>query len=141
MSDVLISARNQLTGVVKSVEHGSVMTKITVDTVGQLLTSIIVNESSDELDIKEGDSVTVIIKATSVMILKDEATRISGRNKIPVTVKAIDKGGVVSKVTLDFAGNQLAAIIVNDSVDDLDISVGEQVYAIIKATSVMVMKD
>lgn len=101
-----------------------------MDASGCLLTSVIINDSATDLDVHEGDPVTVLIKNTSVVILKDEATCISGRNKVPVTVKKIEKGAVVSKISLDFSGNELQSIIVNDSVDDLHLTIGERVYAL-----------
>lgn len=67
-----ISARNQLGGVVARVEHGAVMTTVTVRLGdGQEIVAAITKESADSLDLAEGDGVTAIIKATEVMIGKE----------------------------------------------------------------------
>ena len=63
-----ISARNQLPGTVKSVTLGAVMAEVTLDISGQEVVSAITRSSAERLGLKEGDSVTAIIKATEVMI-------------------------------------------------------------------------
>ena len=64
-----ISARNQFEGTVISIEEGQVNAKIVVDTGGQKLTSIISVEALRDLELKEGSTVTAIIKASSVLLM------------------------------------------------------------------------
>jgi len=66
--------------------------------------------------------------------------KISGRNKLQATIKEIVKGGVVSKIVMDYKGDELVAVITNDSVDDLELKVGDNVTALVKATEMMVLK-
>ena len=63
-----LSARNQLKGTVKGVKSGAVMAEITVDVAPGQITAAITDSSRDRLRLKEGDEVSVIIKATEVMI-------------------------------------------------------------------------
>jgi molybdopterin-binding protein len=63
-----LSARNQLKGTVKAVKSGAVMAEITVDVKPGSVTAAITDSSRDRLSLKEGDEVSVIIKATEVMI-------------------------------------------------------------------------
>jgi molybdopterin-binding protein len=65
-----ISARNQIRGKVTSVKLGSVMAEIQVDIEPGALAAAITRTSAENLALKEGDAVTVIIKATEVMIGK-----------------------------------------------------------------------
>jgi molybdopterin-binding protein len=65
-----ISARNQLKGRVKEVVLGNVMAEVVVDVGGQDVTSAITRRSAEALGLKAGDTVTVIIKATEVIIGK-----------------------------------------------------------------------
>jgi molybdate transport system regulatory protein len=65
-----ISARNQLTGRVKEVVLGTVMAEVLVDVGGQEVAAAITRRSAESLGLKTGDTVTVIIKATEVMIGK-----------------------------------------------------------------------
>jgi molybdopterin-binding protein len=64
-----ISARNQLMGSVTKVTKGATTSHVLVDIGnGQTLTSSITNESVDDLGIKAGGKVTVVVKASDVMI-------------------------------------------------------------------------
>jgi molybdopterin-binding protein len=63
-----ISARNQLKGTVRSVKLGTIMSEVTVDVGGQEIVAAITRGSAEGLGLQEGSEVTVIIKATEVMI-------------------------------------------------------------------------
>ncbi|MFZ0966418.1 MAG: TOBE domain-containing protein [Candidatus Bathyarchaeia archaeon] len=66
-----ISARNRLKGKVIAVEKEAVTAKVKVEvTVPTVVTALISREATEELDIKVGDEVKAVIKATEVMIAK-----------------------------------------------------------------------
>jgi molybdopterin-binding protein len=65
---VKLSARNQLTGTVRSVELGAVMAEVVIDVDGQQIVSAITRASAERLALAEGRPVTVFIKATEVML-------------------------------------------------------------------------
>jgi molybdopterin-binding protein len=67
---VEISARNQIRGRVTSVSLGAVMAEVEVDVSAATVASAITASSVARLGIKVGDEVTVIIKATEVMLGK-----------------------------------------------------------------------
>jgi molybdate transport system regulatory protein len=64
-----LSARNQLSGTVASVEVGSVMTVVKVDIGGgQQITSSITKDAAQDLGLAVGSPVTVVVKSTEVML-------------------------------------------------------------------------
>ena len=65
-----LSTRNQITGQVTEVKLGGIMAEITVDIGGQELVAAITRESAENLELAAGDTVTVLIKATEVMLGK-----------------------------------------------------------------------
>jgi molybdopterin-binding protein len=65
---VELSARNQLRGTVRSVEHGAIMSEVVMDLGGQEVVAAITRGSAQRLGLREGAEVTAIIKATDVMI-------------------------------------------------------------------------
>ncbi len=68
-----ISARNRLMGIVKSVEKGDIVAKVKVEvTAPANITALISSEAVEDLDIKKGDKVEAVIKATEIMIAKEE---------------------------------------------------------------------
>ncbi len=63
-----VSARNQLEGTITSLQLGTVMCEVVVDVGGQEVTAAITRGSAERLGLREGGQVTVLIKATDVMI-------------------------------------------------------------------------
>jgi molybdate transport system regulatory protein len=67
-----ISARNQLPGTVTSLDVGAVTTTVKVELRGgDVVTSSITKEASEELGLAVGSSVTVIVKASDVILSTD----------------------------------------------------------------------
>jgi molybdate transport system regulatory protein len=68
--------------------------------------------------------------------------KISARNTLRGTVRRIEQGAVNSEITLEIApAIMVTSIITNDSVKELGLKVGQQAYAVIKASSVMIGVD
>ncbi len=67
--------------------------------------------------------------------------KISARNALPGTVKAITKGATTAHVTIDVNGSIVTAAITNEFVEELGLKVGDKVHAIVKASDVMVAVD
>ncbi|MBV8636546.1 MAG: TOBE domain-containing protein [Candidatus Eremiobacteraeota bacterium] len=65
-----LSARNQFSGVVTNTMLGTVMAEVTVKVEASEVVAAITRSSAEGLALKPGDKVTVIIKATEVMIAK-----------------------------------------------------------------------
>ena len=66
-----ISARNQIEGKVVSVTLGDIMAHIVVRIGKSQIESVITRLSAEELALKKGDRVKVVIKSTEVMLQKD----------------------------------------------------------------------
>jgi molybdopterin-binding protein len=67
---VKLSTRNQLRGEVTGVKLGGIMAEVVVDIGGQTIVAAITRESAEHLELAEGDDVTVLVKATEVMLGK-----------------------------------------------------------------------
>ncbi|HEX4593036.1 MAG TPA: TOBE domain-containing protein [Bryobacteraceae bacterium] len=66
-----LSARNQLPGIIQDVQIGDIMAHVVVKVGDNLIESIITRNSAEQLQLKNGDSVKVVVKSTEVMIQKD----------------------------------------------------------------------
>ena len=67
-----ISARNILKGKVQGIVNGPVSTEVTVRlSGGEEIVSVITRASAQNLELKEGMEVFVVIKASNVMIATD----------------------------------------------------------------------
>jgi molybdopterin-binding protein len=63
-----LSARNQLRGRVLRITKGTVMAEVVVDVAGNEIVAAVTRASVERLGIDEGSDVTVVIKATEVML-------------------------------------------------------------------------
>lgn len=66
--------------------------------------------------------------------------KISGRNKLKGRVVEVKKDDVMAQVAIDIDPGRLTAVITADSANELALAPGDTVTALVKATSVMVMK-
>ena len=67
-----ISARNKIKGIVKEIKKGEVAALVRIEgSTPATITAVITKEAVEELDIKVGEEVTAVIKATEVMVSKE----------------------------------------------------------------------
>jgi len=64
----------------------------------------------------------------------------SARNKLPGTVKDVKVGAVMAIVKVQVGENIIESAITKDAVEDLKLKAGDNVTAVVKSTSVMIMK-
>ena len=65
-------AKNQLTGTVKEIKRGTVMSQVNLEIpASSSMSSVLTLESLDDLEINEGDQVKVVVKAVNVLLIKE----------------------------------------------------------------------
>ena len=68
--------------------------------------------------------------------------KLSARNVIKGRVTSVVKGATTANVKIDLGGGAIVtASITNEAVEELKLATGDQAYAVIKASDVMVAKD
>ena len=67
--------------------------------------------------------------------------KLSARNKLPGVIERIEVDGLTAKVVMRVGDNCIVAVITRESVDDMELRVGDTVTAVIKSTSVMLAKE
>ncbi|MDX9917758.1 MAG: TOBE domain-containing protein [Gudongella sp.] len=66
--------------------------------------------------------------------------QLSARNQLKGTIKSLKKGPVSTEVVIDIGGVEVVSSITTGSAESLDLKVGDEAFAVIKASSVMVAK-
>jgi molybdopterin-binding protein len=70
------------------------------------------------------------------------AVKLSARNVLKGKVKSVNHGAVNSEVVIELTGGEeVVSVITKASAENLGLADGKEVYAVIKATSVMVAID
>lgn len=67
--------------------------------------------------------------------------KISARNKIKGKIIDIERSDFLAKIKIELTdGQQISSVITIESVDELNLKVGDDAHAIIKSTEVMIGK-
>lgn len=67
--------------------------------------------------------------------------RLSARNQLRGTVTSVNKGASIANVEIDVQGQRLIASITVEAVEELGLSQGSTVTAVIKASDVIVAAE
>lgn len=133
------SARNELTGKITNIITGAVMSEVKITVSPEVtISATVTKEGFESLGAKLNDNVTAIIKASSIIITKD-AVKTTARNILKGKVVEVVKGAINSEVKLSLGNSVISAIVTNDAIEDLSIKTSEDAYAIIKASSVILI--
>lgn len=85
------------------------------------------------------ESLTEVLSSRERLEVK--RLKISARNRLKGKVTAVQKDGITAKVKVEVTVPAVVtALISTEAVEDLNIKVGDQVEAVIKATEVMIAK-
>ncbi len=75
-----------------------------------------------------------------VSIGKNLNKGISIKNRFKSIIQTIQKGDLLSELTLNFKGHSIVVIITTDSCERLGLTVGEEVEALVKTNDLMLMQ-
>ena len=65
----------------------------------------------------------------------------SARNRLPGVVTAVRVDGLMAQIDLKVGDNHIVALISAEAAQELGLKVGDRASAMVKATSVMVVRD
>jgi len=133
-----ISTQNQLKGVIVAITEGMVNSEVDIELDnGMFIAAVITNSAVESLGLERDAEAYAFMKSSNVMIGIGDF-QVSARNVLPGKISAIKDGIVNSQVELDLGGGvKLTSVITKSSVDHLELAVGKEVSAIIKASSVV----
>ncbi|MGW2525048.1 TOBE domain-containing protein [Streptomyces sp. NPDC001617] len=132
-----LSIRNQIPGTVTAVTPGEVMATVKVRlTGGQDITAAITLESAEELGLADGTAVRALVKSTEVSLATAPVEGLSIRNQLPGTVTDVSTGGAMASVKVAVQGGELTSAITRDAAQDLGLTSGTPVVALIKSTEI-----
>ena len=134
---MLTSARNQFRGKVIGIKAGAVNDEVAIKLPGGTeLTAVITCTSTKNLGLAPSKDVIALIKAPWVILATNlEGIKLSARNQLKGTVTEVKPGAVNTEVIVKLAGGEeLAAIITNESSETLQLAAGKPVTAIVKAS-------
>lgn len=101
--------------------------------------AIVTNGSVASLELKVGNAVTALIKASSILVMTDSTgIALSSRNVLAGKVSKVSNGQVSSEIGITLpSGITVFATITHNAVNDLSIKEGVVASAVFKASSVI----
>ncbi|OIR17867.1 DNA-binding transcriptional regulator ModE [mine drainage metagenome] len=130
---------NRLKGQIVAIDSNSHLSLVDVAVGDDVFTATLLETPETADYLKIGSKVTLLFKETEVALAKNLSGLISLRNRIVVTIRSIERGDILSAVRLDYVGNALTSVITARAVDRLQLAVGDQVEALIKANEIALM--
>lgn len=67
--------------------------------------------------------------------------KVSGRNRLPGIVTEVQIDGLLAQIGLRVGDNHIVALISAEAARELDLKIGDEATALVKATSVMVVRE
>ncbi|HEY0907682.1 MAG TPA: TOBE domain-containing protein [Methylophilus sp.] len=128
---------NTLSGQVTHIESHGQLSLVDIAVSGGSLTATLLEAPGHAAYLQQGARVTVMFKATEVALAKHLSGQLSLRNRLPAIVTAIERGQLLTAVSLDYHGASLQSVITTRAVDALALHIGDAVEALIKANEVM----
>ena len=87
---------------------------------------------------REGDTLSVSIRASDIIVAVEEPTRISARNILKGRIQGIHRVGDYVLLYAD-VGTTLTVEITPDAVSELELEQGQEVFLVIKSSSILVL--
>ena len=131
---------NKLSGVITQIQHSGAIILVDVDVDGHGFSALLIESVNQPDWLLTGNAVDLVFKETEVSLAKDLSGMISMRNRMKCRVIDLDRGGLLSKVTMQFQNYQVVSAITSRSVDSLQIKIGDEVEALVKSNEVSLMK-
>lgn len=131
---------NRLKGKIIVIDHNSHMSLVDVAVGGDVFTATLLETPGSANYLKVGNPVTLLFKETEVSLAKQLSGLITLRNRVFATVKAIERGYIMSAVMLDYHGIPLTSIVTTRGAERLQLTVGDEVEALIKANEIALME-
>ncbi len=122
---------------VSSIKSCDTLNIVTFECSSQTLTMMSLDLSKD---IKVDAKVSLVIKASHVGIAKEFSGEVSCSNQLKCTIESVENGELLSSLKLRFSDITIESIITLDSSKRMNLKVGDEVLAFVKASELSIGK-
>ncbi len=128
---------NQLKGNIETITVSGSLSLVKVRVGAVVLSSIVIDTPKTASYLRQGASVSALFKATEVVIATDAGAPVSLQNKIAGTVVSINRGRLLSEITLATEVGEITSIITTNEADALNLQPSSKAVAMIKTNEIM----
>lgn len=131
---------NILTGIITQIQQSGAILLVDVDVDGQNFSALLIESAARPEWLEKSNTIDLVFKETEVSLAKDLSGLISLRNRMQCQVLQVERGELLSKITMQFQKHTITSAITTRAVDSLQIVVGDLVEAMVKSNEVSLMK-
>lgn len=131
---------NKLPATIKAIQQSGTILLVDAEAEGQGFSALLIESILQPEWLEVGKAVDLVFKETEVSLAKNLQGQISTRNRMKCTVQKINKGELLSMITLQFNACTIVSAITTRSVNNLQLEIGNEVDALVKANEVSLMK-
>ena len=131
---------NKLSGIISKIQQSGAILLVDVDVDGHGLSAMLIESATQPEWLVAEKTVDIVFKETEVSLAKNLSGQISMRNRMKCIVQQIERGELLSKISLKFQEYLITSAITTRSVDSLQLAIGDEVEALVKANEVSLMK-
>jgi len=127
---------NKIKGKIVDIKSSGSVSLVKINANNHVISSILLKNDSDSF-IKMEAQVTVLFKETEVIIATRKVADISLQNKFPGPIINLEKGAILSTLTVQTEIGNIVSMITTNAVDQLNLSLNDTVTAMIKSNEIM----
>ena len=131
---------NILPGKISRIQQSGAIILVDIDVNGHGFSAMLIESASQPEWLLEGNTIDLVFKETEVSLAKNLSGMISMRNRMKCTVKHIERGDLLSKIRLQVQEQFITSAITTRSVDNLQLAIGDEVEALVKANEISLMR-
>jgi molybdate transport system regulatory protein len=138
------SARNSFFGKIQTIQQGDIQTLVEIVTIGgQIITTVITNDSFQRLGLREGKMITAEVKAPWVMLHRSgHGQGCSADNIFKGLVEKITRGKINTEYVVRIAdGSEVCSIVTSESSRRLCLTEGDEAWVIFSSYSVVLLSE
>jgi len=132
---------NKLTGIITFIKSSSHMSIVDISVEEDVFSSIVLETPKTALYLQLTKQISFLFKETEVSIAKNLSGQISLRNRFKGTVKEIEKSEILTKVTVDYKGQEIVSIISTRSAEGLGLKRSDEVEWLVKTNEISLLQE
>ncbi|PCH73751.1 MAG: tobe domain protein [Flavobacteriaceae bacterium] len=127
---------NKIKGEIIAIKSSGSVSIVKINVNNHIISSILLENKGDSF-IKIAAHVSVLFKETAVVIAKGTVANISLQNKFSGPIISLEKGAILSILTIHTALGNISSMITTNAVEQLKLSLNDTVTAMIKSNEIM----
>jgi len=131
---------NKLPGIITKIQQSGAILLVDINVDEHGFSAMLIESATQPEWLQAGNTIDIVFKETEVSLAKNLSGQISMRNRMKCIVQQIERGELLSKISLKFQEYLITSAITTRSVDSLQLAIGDEVEALVKANEVSLMK-